>query len=269
MDDQPGTELHDHHPGGSRPDPGLYRPGARRSPPGHRPGGRRLAAPHPLPPYPQGLRARPRPVPRRTPASQPDAWEHLAAIRPEHVSQWRERLAADEQTNSTIRRKLTALRSLFSYLQTYGYSGANPAHGKFVKAPAVSRDGKTVGLSPHDCRRLLDAPQVEDQHREQANHPGRHPRPGHAGGAGLFRLPRRRAGAAPRPRLQDQRRAPHPQRHRQGRQGTHHAPAPGGRRAAGRLAGRARHQATIRPGRCFPPPARRAAWAAMASPPSR
>jgi integrase/recombinase XerD len=44
-------------------------------------------------------------------------------------------------------------------LQTYGYSGANPAHGKFVKAPAVPRDGKTVGLSPHDCRRLLDAPE--------------------------------------------------------------------------------------------------------------
>ena len=53
-------------------------------------------------------------------------------------------------TNSTIHRKLTALRSLFSYLQTYGYIGANPAHGKFVKAPAVPRDGKTVALSPHE-----------------------------------------------------------------------------------------------------------------------
>ena len=99
---------------------------------------------------------------------QPDAWEQLAAIRPEHVSQWREQLAAAGQTNSTIRRKLTALRSLFSYLQTYGYSGANPAHGKFVKAPAVPRDGKTVGLSPHDCRRLLEAPQVEDLERKIA-----------------------------------------------------------------------------------------------------
>ena len=88
-----------------------------------------------------------------------DALEELAAIRPEHVSQWRERLAAAGMTNSSIRRKLTALRSLFSYLQTYGYSGANPAHGKFVKAPAVPRDGKTVGLSPHDCRRLLEAPE--------------------------------------------------------------------------------------------------------------
>ena len=27
-----------------------------------------------------------------------------------------------------------------------------------MKAPAVSRDGKTVGLSPRDCRRLLESP---------------------------------------------------------------------------------------------------------------
>jgi integrase/recombinase XerD len=87
-----------------------------------------------------------------------DAYEHLPHVRPEHVSKWRDRLAAGGMTNSSIRRKLTALRSLFSYLQIYGYSGANPAHGKFVAAPAVSRDGKTVALSPADCRRLLDAP---------------------------------------------------------------------------------------------------------------
>ena len=37
-------------------------------------------------------------------------------------------------TNSTIRRKLTVLRSLFSYLQIYGYSGVNPAHGTLVAA---------------------------------------------------------------------------------------------------------------------------------------
>ena len=91
------------------------------------------------------------------------AWEQLAAIRPEHVAAWRDALTADEQTNSTIRRKMTALRSLFSYLKTYGYTGANPAHSDFVAAPAVSRDGKTVGLSPHDCRRLLDAPPIEDR----------------------------------------------------------------------------------------------------------
>ena len=91
------------------------------------------------------------------------AVENLAQVRPEHVAAWREALSANGQTNSTIRRKLTALRSLFSYLQTYGYSGANPAHSDFVAAPAVPRDGKTVGLSPLDCRRLLDAPAITDR----------------------------------------------------------------------------------------------------------
>jgi integrase/recombinase XerD len=85
-------------------------------------------------------------------------WEQLAQVRPEHVSAWRDQLTASGLTNSTVRRKLTALRSLFSYLQTYGYRGANPAHGDFVAAPAVPRDGKTVALSPSECRRLLDEP---------------------------------------------------------------------------------------------------------------
>ena len=84
--------------------------------------------------------------------------DNLAAIRPHHVATWRDHLAQAELTNSSIRRKLTVLRSLFSYLQTYGYVGANPAHSDFVAAPAAPRDGKTVGLTPDDCRRLLEAP---------------------------------------------------------------------------------------------------------------
>jgi integrase/recombinase XerD len=87
-----------------------------------------------------------------------DQPEKLAGVRPEHVSGWRDHLTAKELTNSSVRRKMTALRSLFSYLQTYGYTGTNPAHGDFVAAPSAPRDGKTVGLSPEDCRRLLDAP---------------------------------------------------------------------------------------------------------------
>lgn len=82
----------------------------------------------------------------------------LAKVRPEHVAAWRQALQNKGCTNATVRRKMTAIRSLFSYLQTYGYTGANPAHGKFVKAPSVARDGKTVGLSPEDCRRLLNSP---------------------------------------------------------------------------------------------------------------
>ncbi len=88
-----------------------------------------------------------------------EALGELAAIRPEHVAAWRKSLQDAGCTNSTVRRKLTAIRAMFSYLQVYGYTGANPAHGKFVRAPAVPRDGKTVALSIRDCRRLLDAPE--------------------------------------------------------------------------------------------------------------
>jgi integrase/recombinase XerD len=87
-------------------------------------------------------------------------WEHLAAIRPQKVAEWRDHLIAQGRKGTSIRRKLTALRSLFSYLQSYGYLGTNPAHSDFVDAPAVARDGKTVALSPEHCRRLLDAPPV-------------------------------------------------------------------------------------------------------------
>lgn len=88
----------------------------------------------------------------------PDELDQLASVRPFHVAAWRDGLRQTGLTNSSIRRKLTTLRSLFSYLRTYGYLGANPAHSDFVEAPSVPRDGKTVGLSPDECRRLLDAP---------------------------------------------------------------------------------------------------------------
>jgi len=86
--------------------------------------------------------------------------EKLAMVRPVQVAAWRDQLREQGLRNSSILRKMTALRSLFSYLQTYGYTGANPAHSDFVEAPAVPRDGKTVGLTPEDCRRLLDAPDL-------------------------------------------------------------------------------------------------------------
>src|SRR4051812_12200080 len=46
------------------------------------------------------------------PADRPEA---LAEIRPYHVAAWRDRLRDDGLTNSSVRRKLTVLRSLFSY----------------------------------------------------------------------------------------------------------------------------------------------------------
>lgn len=87
--------------------------------------------------------------------------ESLPSLRPHHVAAWRDSLRDQGLTNSSVRRKMTAIRSLFSYLQRYGYVGGNPAHGDFVDAPSVPRDGKTVSIDPKDCRRLMDAPDPE------------------------------------------------------------------------------------------------------------
>lgn len=86
--------------------------------------------------------------------------EQLTRVRPHHVAAWRDHLREQGLSNVAIVRKITVLRSLFSYLQTYGYLGANPAHSDFVDVPPVPRDGKTVGLTPQDCRRILDAPSI-------------------------------------------------------------------------------------------------------------
>jgi integrase/recombinase XerD len=86
--------------------------------------------------------------------------EQLTSVRPALVAAYRDHLREKGLGNAAIVRKLTVLRSLFSYLTIYGYTGANPAHSKFVDAPKVPRDGKTVGLSPADCRRLLEAPDL-------------------------------------------------------------------------------------------------------------
>ena len=88
----------------------------------------------------------------------PAALNALPSVRPHTVAEWRDHMTGLGLTNASIRRKMTALRSLFSYLQSYGFVGPNPAHSDFVAAPAVPRDGKTIALSPENCRRFLDAP---------------------------------------------------------------------------------------------------------------
>jgi len=90
-----------------------------------------------------------------------EAWEKLAEIRPATVAAFRDHLLGAGLTNTTISRKLSVIRSLYSFLRTYGYTGANPADTAFVAAPSVPRDGKTVALTPADCRRLIDFPSIE------------------------------------------------------------------------------------------------------------
>lgn len=98
--------------------------------------------------------------------------EHMTRVLPEDVTGWRDALLesggrpdADGRpqgaANSTVARKLTAIRSFFSFLQSYGYRGANPAHPHFVSTPTVSDEGQTPAIPPKKMIQLLDAPNTD------------------------------------------------------------------------------------------------------------
>ena len=160
-------------------------------------------------------------------------YEELLRTLPGHVTAWRDSLTQAGMADMSVTRKVTALRSLFTYLTNYGFKGANPAHPDFVKTPAHPREGKTVGLGPRDCRKLLDAP--------PGRHPRRAPRPGPARRPRLLRLPRRGADQNQGREPQDRRRAPHRRAPGQGQEATQGGPAPRGPRTARRLARRGRY----------------------------
>ena len=103
---------------------------------------------------------------------EPTHIEHMTAVRPDDITAWRDHLLAaggrpdsDGQpqpaSNATVARKLTAVRSFFSFLQSYGYRGANPAHPHFVDTPKVSDEGVTPAIPPKQVVQLLDAPDLD------------------------------------------------------------------------------------------------------------
>ena len=74
-----------------------------------------------------------------------------------HVIAWRKNLEARELGASTIRRKLSALSSLFQYLCEANAVALNPVMG--VARPGEgSNEGKTPALGDHEARALLDSP---------------------------------------------------------------------------------------------------------------
>ena len=75
--------------------------------------------------------------------------EKLAsAVMPNQVIAWRDHLVAEELANNSICRKLTAHRSLFSYMQSYGFVGAGPAHNTTLWPPPRCRGT----VRPLPCR---------------------------------------------------------------------------------------------------------------------
>jgi integrase/recombinase XerD len=74
-----------------------------------------------------------------------------------HVIAWRKHLESRELEPSSIRRKLSALSSLFDYLCERNAVAGNPVDG--VKRPmANNNEGSTPALGDAQARRLLEAP---------------------------------------------------------------------------------------------------------------
>jgi site-specific recombinase XerD len=74
-----------------------------------------------------------------------------------HVIAWRKALEARNLTPASIRRKLSALSSLFDYLCERNAVAGNPVDG--VERPAANgNEGSTPALGDAQVRRLLEAP---------------------------------------------------------------------------------------------------------------
>jgi site-specific recombinase XerD len=86
-----------------------------------------------------------------------DKHEDLKLVTRSHVIAWRKLLEAQECKPATIRRKLSALSSLFNYLCERNAVTDNPTHG--VKRPKVGQNiGKTPALSLEQVREVRRAP---------------------------------------------------------------------------------------------------------------
>jgi integrase/recombinase XerD len=73
-----------------------------------------------------------------------------------HVIAWRKDLEARELRPSSIRRKLSALTSLFDYLCERNAVLGNPVDG-VKRPPANNNEGSTPALGDAQVRRLLEA----------------------------------------------------------------------------------------------------------------
>lgn len=78
-----------------------------------------------------------------------------------HVLAWRAQLEQRGLAGATIRRKLSALASLFDHLlENNAVAGGNPVNG--VKRPRIeSNEGKTPALGDHQAKALLEAPDAK------------------------------------------------------------------------------------------------------------
>ena len=89
------------------------------------------------------------------------SYDELRQVTHRHVITWRQIMSDVERLqNSTVRRRLSALSSLFTHLLEHHLVEKNPVLG--VDRPYVSREeGTTLAFSQEQARALLDAPDPE------------------------------------------------------------------------------------------------------------
>lgn len=86
--------------------------------------------------------------------------EEFRTVTRAHVIAWRKSLEQREVAGSTIRRKLSALSSLFDHLCEANAVTHNPVKG--VKRPkSEANEGRTPAIGDGQARKLLDAPSAE------------------------------------------------------------------------------------------------------------
>ena len=86
--------------------------------------------------------------------------EELRQVDRAAVIFWREAMEREGAKASTIRRRLSALSSLFSHLVEHRVVERNPVRD--VKRPRINRrTGKTASFSARQARKILDAPDPE------------------------------------------------------------------------------------------------------------
>ncbi|MCH8030018.1 MAG: tyrosine-type recombinase/integrase [Candidatus Dadabacteria bacterium] len=76
------------------------------------------------------------------------------------VVMWKRYMEEQRLKSSTVRRKLSALSSLFSHLVKYGLIKDNPVR-EVERPPDSSREGMTACFSTEEARSILDAPPLD------------------------------------------------------------------------------------------------------------
>jgi integrase/recombinase XerD len=86
--------------------------------------------------------------------------KHLSLVKPRDVLAWRDALLHSGQSNQTVAAKLSALRSLYEYIQKAipGLLENNPADSKLVPPPKISNAAKGRALTPKEVRYILAGP---------------------------------------------------------------------------------------------------------------